>query len=314
MCKIPVNNVAPMFKKGSAAPQFSIVPDEKSVTSSSEFFLEDHLEFYLKTIPENQQKILRSTPVRESVLRKLEDLKALIPLLERISQVSREEAKRLEIEDLVSFGTIINDRIASACQMAVLESQNQILSVENEMLREKVKIDPLTNLSNRRGYEEEAMKVLELAKRTRLPLWCFMLDIDDFRHVNNDYGHLAGDQVLEEVGRRLKNQMRSSDIIARFGGEEFISILFADEEGANKAASRVLEVICNQPFVVKTKLGLKQLRVTVSIGGSRFIVEKESRKTEMEERADKNLYLAKNAGKNQAYLDHTTILNHSTRR
>jgi len=304
-----------MFKQANAAPRFSVVPDQKSFLSSSDRILEDHLEFYLETVPENQQMLLRSDPVREGILQKLEELKDLIPLLQRMSETAQAEAKRLGVEDVRPLdSTIIHDRIASVCQIAILESQNQALRIENEILREKVKIDPLTNLSNRRGYEEEATRALGLAQRTKYPLWCFMMDIDDFRHVNNDYGHLAGDQVLQEVGRRLKNQMRSSDVIARFGGEEFISLLFTDEEGAKKAASRVLEAICSQPFVVKTKSGLKKLRITVSVGGSRFIVDEEGRKTEMEERADKNLYLAKNAGKNQAYLDLAPILNYATQR
>jgi len=280
-----------MPKESSTAHTYSVVPEERSSASANpERFFEEELELYLESAPQEQQKVMQNEQSRKEVLRKLSEFSALMPILERVSQVADAEARRLDLEDGPSLKEVVlRDRIASACQIATLE--------------EMTKHDTLTGLANRRGYDDEVQKDMELARRTGVPLWCFMVDVDDFRHVNNDYGHLAGDQVLQELGRRLKDQTRASDFVARFGGEEFIALVFSDEEGARGALHRIIQTIGAEPFVVKTKYGVKKLRITVSAGGSRFRIEEEDQKTDMEERADKNLYLAKNAGKNQAYLE-----------
>lgn len=290
-------------------PRYSVVPDKKEETPiTPELFLEQQLDQHLKSAPERQRNLLRHGPEREEVLRKLNELTSLLPILERMSEVAEAEAGRLGVEEGVNFkDTVIRDRVALTCQMAVLEFHNQTLTIENKELRAKIKIDPLTDLANRRGYDEEAERALELTKRNKLTLWCFMIDVDDFRHVNNDYGHLAGDQVLKEIGRRLKTETRSSDFIARFGGEEFIALVFGDEEGARGAISRIVETIGKRPFVVRTNSGVKKLRITVSAGGSHFRLEEDDQKSKLEERADKSLYRAKNFGKNQAYLEEIKV-------
>lgn len=283
-----------MSKEISTAPRYSVVPDgQKPAPTTSEQFIEQQLELYLQSAPHEQQKVMRSEWARKGVLRKLSEFAALMPILERVSEVTDAEANKLGLEGGTSLkNVILRDRIASACQIAVLE--------------EMTKNDTLTGLANRRGYNDEVEKAMELAKRTGLPLWCLMMDVDDFRHVNNDYGHLAGDQVLKEIGRRLREQTRASDFVGRFGGEEFIALIYSDEAGVSRALHRIVDTIGSEPFIVRTKHGVKKLRITISAGGSRFKAE-EDPKTGMEERADKSLYLAKNLGKNQAFLDDTRV-------
>lgn len=286
-------------------PRFSVVPDEPKVAlSAPERALERELERYIATISENQRGFLQGDAGRQMVMRRLAEVTPLFPLLNRIAETTHLQAGRLYVEEGESvMDTVFRNQIESACQMALLEAQNEALSNEIRKLRAQIKMDPLTDLPNRRGYDEEVEKAMELSTRTGLPLYCFMADIDDFRHVNNDHGHLAGDEALKEVSHRLKQQTRVSDFVGRFGGEEFISLVFADQDGARSIAQRVVNSIGHGPFSVETKSGVRRLSLTISVGGSRFNMEDHDPKTAMEERADTNLYRAKNAGKNRAYID-----------
>lgn len=290
------------------APLVSLVPHKDTSPSSVESPIERGLRLYLQTAPEDHQKVLQDKHVRAKVLSRLEEFKALIPLLERVSEVTETEAKRLGLTEAETLGdSLLKDRIISACQMAALEA-------ENETLRLQTKTDALTGIANRRGYKEEVERAMELSARTGLPLWCFMIDIDHFHHVNNDYGHDAGDQVLKEVAERLAKQTRRSDSIARFGGEEFILISHTEGEnggieGARVISRRLLETINSRPFVIQTNQGLKKLKITISVGGSRFYVEEAGQEKLMQGRADRSLYAAKNKGRNGAFLEGEPVEN-----
>ncbi len=102
--------------------------------------------------------------------------------------------------------------------------------------------DPLTGLLNRRGLEAELPKLLALARRYQAPVSVVMLDIDRFKRVNDTYGHPVGDEVLRRLGRILEASVRKEDLAVRYGGEEFLLILFgAGREAAKDVVERVRE-------------------------------------------------------------------------
>ncbi|QER42698.1 diguanylate cyclase [Thermodesulfobacterium sp. TA1] len=154
--------------------------------------------------------------------------------------------------------------------------------------------DPLTGLYNRRYFMEEAPKFLSIAKRKNLKLACLMIDIDDFKKINDTYGHEVGDLVLKDLAEKLKNTFkRKEDIVARFGGEEFIVLVVYSEK---QALIDFIEYFRKK--VASTPLDLKEgdlIKYTVSIGVE---LEIKDRLKDMLTSADKKLYEAKKRGKN----------------
>jgi two-component system, cell cycle response regulator len=162
--------------------------------------------------------------------------------------------------------------------------------------------DFLTGFHNRRYLHSRLREELARAQRNRVSIACLMIDIDHFKRINDQYGHLAGDTVLREVAHRIDAEMRISDTGARFGGDEFAMVLSAAAVGdGEKVAARLLHAVRNRPLAVAAGV---QETVTLSIGvaaatpgpgmrdykvlAERLIAE-----------ADAALYRAKSAGRNR---------------
>lgn len=127
-----------------------------------------------------------------------------------------------------------------------------------EDLKEKTYKDPLTGLANRRFFLEELTSELERMKRTNSSISLAMIDLDDFKDINDTYGHLKGDEVLREVAHILQSNTRAIDTVSRWGGEEFAVILpDTDIENASIFASRIRKIVEEFGFVSN---------LTVSIG------------------------------------------------
>lgn len=156
--------------------------------------------------------------------------------------------------------------------------------------------DSLTGLYNRRYLEVHLQKLLEKNKDSKKSLGVLMFDIDHFKDVNDTYGHAVGDEVLKAFSFRLKDNLRSFDLVARMGGEEFVAIMpDVTEDYILFIAERLRRSISEKPFKCNVKGGL--LTVTTSIGGT--IIEHGNHTVgEILERADKMLYEAKNSGRN----------------
>ncbi|MFY9590244.1 PleD family two-component system response regulator [Rickettsia endosymbiont of Halotydeus destructor] len=156
--------------------------------------------------------------------------------------------------------------------------------------------DGLTGLFNRRYFDIHINQMLEKANEDGTNLHLLMCDVDDFKHVNDTYGHQAGDIVLKTVARILKNTFRITDLIARFGGEEFTVLLSdMDMEQAIYAAERARVKIECMDFQID---GQKEpLHKTISIGVTEY--KKGEAITDFIERSDKAMYMAKTSGKNK---------------
>lgn len=168
------------------------------------------------------------------------------------------------------------------------------LKKSNQMLEELAIIDQLTQIKNRRGLFEEASIVLSQAQRHASPCHFLMLDIDNFKHINDTYGHSAGDAALIHFAHTISAKRRKHDIVARLGGEEF-GILLVDTsiEEAKNIAMTILKDIQN--LTIQCPNTGIQFSMTASIGIAPAIGSLE----EFWHKADKALYQAKNNGRNQ---------------
>ena len=167
--------------------------------------------------------------------------------------------------------------------------------------------DPLTGLYNRRYMETHMSKLLENQEENRKPMGVLLLDIDHFKQVNDTYGHGVGDEVLKEFSRRLDDNLRGFDLVARLGGEEFVAILpDVGEEKAHFIAERLRNSICEEPFNIPGSD--LSLNISSSLGG--IIVQRGGHLTHsVLERADKCLYAAKEHGRNCTIFERGGLLN-----
>jgi diguanylate cyclase (GGDEF)-like protein len=171
-----------------------------------------------------------------------------------------------------------------------------------ERLEENIGIsytDELTGVYNRRGFQLRLAQELSRARRFGLNLSCIMLDIDDFKQINDNFGHSVGDLVLAEIARLLSKKLRKYELIARYGGEEFV-ILLVQEDGAGAlaVAERLRKYIENQ----RLNISSHQIRVTISLGISCFSRHEPLSGEKLIQRADEALYQAKKRGKNRSVL------------
>ncbi|MCA9601348.1 MAG: GGDEF domain-containing protein, partial [Myxococcales bacterium] len=148
---------------------------------------------------------------------------------------------------------------------------------------------------NKRAFLEELDAKMRSAERFGRTLSLIVTDIDHFKSVNDTYGHATGDVVIRELGQILKRVKRETDIVARFGGEEFCVLCEeTDTEGAVLLAERIREELGKMAFT--TEMGT--LTVTCSLGVATY-PESASSSAELFESADKALYAAKNSGRNR---------------
>jgi diguanylate cyclase (GGDEF)-like protein len=164
-----------------------------------------------------------------------------------------------------------------------------------ETLRDSTLRDPMTGLSNRRFLEEYIETLVANVQRNRTHLALLMLDLDYFKMVNDTHGHDAGDAVLKELSKVLKNSVRASDMVIRYGGEEFLIIL---QNAEGDAADRVAENIRAAVEAMKVNVGSITLQKTISIGIADFPNDSDTF-WQAVKFADVALYRAKEDGRNR---------------
>jgi two-component system C4-dicarboxylate transport sensor histidine kinase DctB len=179
-----------------------------------------------------------------------------------------------------------------------LEMKNHELQYISDTLHRISITDHLTGAYTRRFFFESLTKLMSAAKRHGTPLSIIMIDVDNFKHINDSYGHPAGDEVLQTLAANCREALREADVFARFGGEEFIVALpDTDERAAQEVAERLRLAAMAQPVDTGDVL----VRVTISSGISQY------RPTDvtiedMIKRVDQALYAAKNSGRNQVVV------------
>ncbi len=176
--------------------------------------------------------------------------------------------------------------------MEIVASKNTLVE-ENSQLNNISRVDPLTGLYNRRSMEEYLKKAMDRARGTENRFCLIMCDIDDFKHVNDTYGHECGDEVIKYISGVLREDCRSEDYVARWGGEEFLVLIQAKRDVAKKIAERIRQDVC----VHTMEFGEDKVSVSMTFGVSEYIegftIE------QLIKTADEYLYYGKNHGKNQ---------------
>lgn len=180
--------------------------------------------------------------------------------------------------------------------------QRKAMEARNAALVERLELqalsDPLTNLPNRRAFDKEGPTVMARAKRNGTPVAVAVADIDHFKQINDRYGHVAGDQVLKEIGAVLARAARTTDFVARIGGEEFGLLLpDATKEQAAQVAERIRQQV--EGTTVWAPDG-EHIRVTISIGLAE--VEPGGYIDDGLAHADIALYQAKYLGRNRVQV------------
>ena len=240
---------------------------------------------------------------------KQERLAALFPL-------SRRPPSSAALLPLVRHGRLIGSlnigsdsaqRFVKGVRTDFFEHLAAVVSIcfENATNLERLKrqglTDTLTATNNRRFFDQRLHEEVEASKRNMNVLSCLLLDIDHFKQVNDTYGHQMGDKVLREVAALIRGHMRESDVLSRYGGEEFASLLSeTSEKEALEVAERIRASIQGKGF----DMNGKEFCVTISIGVATFRPDADPSYKQMQGEyligiADKALYTAKANGRNR---------------
>jgi len=175
-----------------------------------------------------------------------------------------------------------------------LREQNEQLRRANEVLEQLSVTDELTHLHNHRFFREALPREMKRSLRTGEPLSLILFDIDDFKHLNDRYGHAVGDAVLCRVADVMNNQVRDMDLLARYGGEEFVLLASRTPvEGAVALAEKIRIAVSRTPYSVIDLDGPIEIQVTISAGVAGFHGDDKKLFTD----ADRALYKAKGSGK-----------------
>lgn len=173
----------------------------------------------------------------------------------------------------------------------------QELAEKNQQLQAQSTTDALSGVRNRAYFDQKIMAEINRSRREQRPLAIVLIDIDFFKQVNDDYGHLAGDQIIRQVAGLIQSNLkRCSDHVCRYGGEEFALILpNTDTNGAWEVAERIRTSLAAEALQVEDH----QLTINISAGCYAATADAESSPEYYIHCADKALYQAKNSGRNQ---------------
>ncbi|RPA60372.1 diguanylate cyclase [Shewanella frigidimarina] len=203
----------------------------------------------------------------------------------------REEALRNEAENSEKLEQMVQERTLE------LEITLRELNEVNQKLTEQNTIDSLTGVKNRSAFDRRLIAEGRISRRQQTPMSLLMIDIDKFKNINDQYGHLSGDYTIKMIANTLCEYVkRPTDLVSRFGGEEFAIILpCTDIEGALLVAEQIRQAISELTIVHNGHT----IPLTVSIGVSETIIDSDEHPMLLLEQADKALYKAKRSGRNK---------------
>lgn len=190
-----------------------------------------------------------------------------------------------------------NHHIVGAIEIFTDERfQKEILN-ENELLKDELMRDALTQIANRRHFEFTLKTMIEQYHQFNQSFGILMFDIDYFKVINDTYGHSVGDEILKLVAKSLVSNIKTHDVISRWGGEEFVGLFMVNHESELKAIAERCRVIVEKSSYNHLKHDIK---VTVSIGG--VMMKPNMNAKALIDLADQALYTSKSNGRNQSTL------------
>lgn len=207
-------------------------------------------------------------------------------------------------ENVVGITGVVLD-ITSEVEIEFTNKKLKQLNSEFEKAQQELtrlaSTDPLTELYNRRYFSKISESMFKLAARQQAPLSVVLLDADNFKHINDTYGHKVGDKVLVQLAQEIRNNVRKSDVVCRYGGEEFIVLLpDTDLAGASNVAENIRQHIAAAHVTVNQGTDI-QFKASLGVACAKFAEEDHIEQVIF--RADKALYKAKEQGKNQVVSD-----------
>ncbi|TVO58280.1 diguanylate cyclase [Denitromonas halophila] len=229
---------------------------------------------------------LERSSIRIAEAKDISELSNVVEDMLRETRVAQEDARRSR-DDLTSL------------QQQVEQANVEIGKLQNELhhTSELVRHDPLTGALNRKGLDEALEREISRARRRDVPLCVGLLDVDNFKRINDTHGHHAGDAALQHLAEVIRGNLRPQDSLGRYGGEEFVVILpDTDVEHAVAAVTRLQRALTTRYFLAEGQ----KLLITFSAGVARLEAD-EAAATAID-RADKAMYRAKRAGKNRVMV------------
>lgn len=199
---------------------------------------------------------------------------------------------------ILAFSILVVFSTLFALEINYMQKQ---LELENRVLGEAANYDPLTKLLNRRSMNEHLKEVLEEAEKHEQPFCIMLVDIDDFKKVNDTYGHDCGDEVLIAIANAIATDVREEDAVCRWGGEEMLLLIKADLDVARRVGERIRKDVMN----TVVKHADVNVQVTLTIGVADY--KKKQTIRAMIEEADRNMYYGKAHGKNQVVTSHERL-------
>jgi diguanylate cyclase len=221
------------------------------------------------------------------------DLKSIVGTADNDSP----EGVRALVKELTALGMALRKDVEeSRRELDATRKRLDQVSAELERSQSQARIDPLTGSANRRGMEEIVRREIARSRRTRTPFSVAIIDIDHFKRVNDEYGHDAGDQALMHLVTVIKSGLRDTDVVCRYGGEEFAVLLpGANLQGAHYVIDRLRAMV--EKSRVRLASGLLQICFSAGVAELNDIDDRDA----LLKRADKALYAAKRAGRNQVH-------------
>ena len=203
----------------------------------------------------------------------------------------------ISMVEKINFHSKLLDDLNTSLENKVKERTKELENA-NIKLKELSLTDPLTDLSNRRDFEKNLSETWDIAKRKNTYLSLIMCDIDHFKDVNDTYGHPAGDIVLKNIAKILKDSLnRSTDFVARYGGEEFVIILFDTKaDGAHELCLDIQDKLKKMDYIIDEDVTIPS--ITMSFGISTLIPNTNNSSDNVFRSADIALYEAKGSGRN----------------
>ncbi len=283
-------------KKKSGASSIEIVHDmidlffnkmkEAGFTMDLDAYLEEEMSKKSKKCFEIANKSVQSFKESNNTIKKITQAHTI-----EIESIA-EEPQEIDVK---SFKRRI-DEFQHDLMLELTRANAVIQSLENEIaeLQKQSNIDPLTKLYNRKALEIDGRELLKYSDERDLNIAALMIDADDFKRINDQFGHVAGDKVLILLAKLFKSSIREYDRAYRYGGEEFL-ILFnrANKEEAAKVAERILKAVRNNKLIYKNQV----IRITLSMGLTAH--QKGDTLESLIERADAAVYQAKQEGKDR---------------
>lgn len=305
------------FKKQLESLQEKFKADEKTTTIAAQFDRQkgkilDHIQRQKTYIVERESEFREIIDLMTGAMGGLDNenryfYSSIRSQGERFEEITRlDDIKRIKSElvrEVDNMRAMVREKESlDQKTLDALSSQVDVLKKELDKARHTANTDGLTGINNRKALDDHLQRLVERNTVTSAPFSLMMMDLDDFKKLNDTHGHTVGDRMLLAFAKKCRATVRSDDFLARYGGEEFVLILpGASLRNATKKAKQVCRSVAAAKYAADDSPRAEVVAVTVSIGVSTY--RKGDTAKTLVKRADQCLYKAKASGKNRVVAE-----------